>query len=421
MKRRHFIRSTWTLGMAAAALPAMAFNDRPSFNYPGNQRELSDEDFWDSIRRAFTSSPTVLNLNNGGVCPQPIPVLEMQEYFIRKANELPSYYLFNIFAGERESVRIKLANLAGTDPEEICMNRNSSEGLETVILGLNLKAGDEILTTNQDYPNMMNAWRQREKRDGIKVNKISIPVPCEDYAEIVERFKKAITPRTKVILCCHIINLTGQILPVREICDMAHEKGIEVIVDGAHSFAHLDFKVPDLHCDYFATSLHKWLSAPFGTGMLYIQKNKIKNIWPLLGSPEETPETDIRKFESLGTRSFAAELAIAESIRFYHGIGAVRKQERLRFLKNYWATALSENKKVKLNTSLDARFSCALGNFGVEGMEPGELHNKLWSQYKIYTTPIVHPEFKGNRITPNVYTSIQDLDYFIAAVRKIIS
>ncbi|MEI6816167.1 MAG: aminotransferase class V-fold PLP-dependent enzyme, partial [Bacteroidota bacterium] len=293
------------------------------------------------------------------------------------------------------------------------------EALETVIFGLDLKAGDEILTTNQDYPNMMNAWNQRVKRDGLKLTTISIPVPPKDLSEIVDAYRKAITPKTKIIHVSHVIFMTGQIMPVREIADMAHEKGIEVICDGAHSFAHLDYKISDLHCDYFGTSLHKWLCAPFGSGLLYVKKEKIEKLWPLLGAPKDFSTTDIRKFEHLGTRSFPIELAIGNSIDFHNGIGSKRKEERLRYLKNYWAEKVGRFPKVKFNTSLMDNQSCAICNFTIEGMEPAKIHEELFSKYKIYTTTITHDEFKGVRITPHVYTKIKDLDFFVSAVEKI--
>ena len=336
----------------------------------------------------------------------------------RIANEGPAYYMWRVLGDARENVRRQLAELAGVSQEEIAINRNSSEGLETILFGLNLKEGDEILTTTQDYPNMMSALHQRELREKIKVVKIKIPVPSEDPQEIVKRFREAITPNTKAILMCHVINLTGQILPVRAVSDMAREKNIEVVCDGAHAFAHLDFKIPDLHCDYYATSLHKWLSAPFGSGMLWVKKEKIKNLWTLLAHPDPQSE-DIRKFETLGTRSFPIELAIGTAINFHNGIGAKRKEERLRYLKNYWAEKVAKFPKVSLNTSLKKEFSGALCNFTIEGWEPGKLTDKLFADYKIVATPIAHDEFKGVRVTPSVYTTMNDLNYFISAVEKI--
>ncbi len=423
--RRSFIRQAGTLTAAASIFPFADIFQTEHVEAAARKIEhlspldaAQDEDFWFTVRQAYTVSPNIINLNNGGVSPQPVVTQDALDRYVRLANQGPAYYMWQTIGMERENVRKGLADLAGVSAEEIAINRNSSEALETVIFGMDLKEGDEVLTTNQDYPNMMSALHQRELRDKIKVVKISVPVPSEDPSVIVDRFRKAITPKTKVILMCHVINLTGQIMPVREVADMAHEHNIELICDGAHSFAHLDFKIPDLHADYFGTSLHKWLCAPFGTGMLWMKKEKIKNIWPLLAHPEPQSE-DIRKFENLGTRSFPIEVAIGTSISFHRGIGSKRKEERLRYLKNYWAEKISLIPKVKLNTSLKSEYSCAIGNFSIDGMEPSQIIDKLFGDYKIYTTPIVHDEFKGVRVTPHVYTSLHELDYFVDAVGKI--
>ncbi len=423
--RRSFIQQAGTIAAAASVLPLMDLFSAEKVEAAAKKIEYlspidaaRDEDFWFTVRQSYTVSPNIINLNNGGVSPQPVVTQDALDRYVRLANQGPAYYMWQTIGMERENVRRGLADLAGVSAEEIAINRNSSEALETVIFGMDLKEGDEVLTTNQDYPNMMSALHQRELRDKIKVVKISVPVPCEDPSIIVERFRKAITPNTKVILMCHVINLTGQIMPVRAVSDMAHEKNIEVICDGAHSFAHLDFRIPELHCDYFGTSLHKWLCAPFGTGMLWMKKEKIKNIWPLLAHPEPQSD-DIKKFENLGTRSFPIEAAIGESISFHNGIGIKRKEERLRYLKNYWAEKIIKLPKVKLNTSLKREYSGAIGNFSIDGMEPSQIIDKLFGDYKIYTTPIVHDEFKGVRVSPNVYTSLGELDYFVGAVEKI--
>ncbi len=424
--RRNFIKQAGTLTGAAATISLLDMLSFENVKAASSRiQNLSpkdaarDEDFWFTVQQAYTVSSEIINLNNGGVSPQPLVTQNALDRYVRICNEGPAYYMWSVLGNGRENVRNKLAELAGVSAEEIAINRNTSEALETVIFGLDLKAGDEILTTNQDYPNMMNAWNQRVKRDGLKLTTISIPVPPKDLSEIVDVYRKAITPKTKIIHVSHVIFMTGQIMPVREIADMAHEKGIEVICDGAHSFAHLDYKISDLHCDYFGTSLHKWLCAPFGSGLLYVKKEKIEKLWPLLGAPKDFSTTDIRKFEHLGTRSFPIELAIGNSIDFHNGIGSKRKEERLRYLKNYWAEKVVRFPKVKFNTSLMDNQSCAICNFTIEGMEPAKIHEELFSKYKIYTTTITHDEFKGVRITPHVYTKIKDLDFFVSAVEKI--
>lgn len=378
----------------------------------------ANEDFWFTVQQAYSSSPTIINLNNGGVSPQPIIVQDAVDRYNRVSNEGPAKFMWHVLGPGRETVREKLANLAGCSPEELAINRNSSEALETIIYGLELKKGDEVLLTHQDYPNMRNAWAQREKRDGIILNKISLPVPIKSKEEVIKLFEAAMTPKTKVVLVTHMINLTGQILPVKEIADIAHAKGIEVICDGAHTFGHLDFKIPDLGCDYFGTSLHKWLCAPFGTGMLYVKKDKISGLWPLFGSHKEPNSDDIRKFEDLGTRAFPSELGIGHAINFHNGIGSARKQARLQYLKKYWVNKVKDIPGIILNASPEIENTCALFNFGIEGKEPGDICNYLYEHYKIYVIAINHDEIKGVRVTPHIYTTLEDLDLFAKGVRE---
>jgi selenocysteine lyase/cysteine desulfurase len=326
--------------------------------------------------------------------------------------------MWRILDQGREALREKLADLAGCSAEEIAINRNATEGLNTVIFGLNLKAGDEVVLTKQDYPNMLNAWKQREKRDGVKLVYLDLDLPSENDDAIAQQFIKAFTPRTRVVHITHLVNWVGQVLPVRKIADEAHKRGIEVIADGAHSFALFDFKIPDLGCDYYATSLHKWLSAPFGSGMLYIRQPKIRNVWALL-SNNEPDGPDIRKFESLGTRSFASEMAIGTAIDFHHSIGTARKFARAHYLKNYWAERVRELPGVKIHTSLKPEFAGAVALFSIDGMKPGEIESQLLSKYKIHTSPIDWENIHGVRVTPHVYHTPKDLDRLVAAITAI--
>ena len=376
----------------------------------------SDEEFWYYIQQSFTVSPGIINLNNGGVSPAPKTIQEAMKRYYDYCNEAPSYYMWRILDQGREPLRKNLATLAGCDVEEIAINRNASEGLETVIFGLPLKAGDEVVASRQDYPNIINAYKQRELRDGIKLVWINLELPSENEDYLVTQYVKAFTPRTKIVNITHIINWNGQILPVKKIAQEAHKRGIEVVVDGAHSFAHIQFKIPDLDADYFATSLHKWLYAPIGSGMLYVKKEKIKNIYPLFATSESPLKDDIRKFENLGTRPFFIEQAIGKAVEFHDMIGIERKQKRLHYLKNYWMDKVKNVPKVKLNTSLDPRWGCAIGNVAIEGKKPGELDAFLFEKYKIHTVGIVWENINGVRITPNVYTTIKNLDLLVEAI-----
>ncbi len=347
-----------------------------------------NEDFWNYIRESYTVSPNVINLNNGGVSPQPKVVQDAHIRFYQYCNEAPSYYMWRILDQGREGLRNKLADLAGVSPEEIAINRNATEGLNSIIFGLNLKEGDEVVLSKYDYPNMMNAWKQREKRDKIKLVWIDLPQPLENDAAIVKLYENAITTRTKIVHVTHLINWSGNIVPAKAIADMAHKKGCEVIVDAAHSFGHIDFKIEDTGADYLATSLHKWLCAPFGSGLMYIKKDKIKNVWALLSSTDPDGG-DIKKFESLGTRSFASEMAIGTAVDFHHTIGAKRKEDRLRFLKDYWTEKAVKLPGAKICTSLQANYSCAIANIGFDGWQAQQIEAKLFEKYKIHSVSII--------------------------------
>lgn len=422
--RRKFLRqlsaaSGWLgfLSLSHTSFAQEALTHTQRFHALTDAAAVNDETFWGWIKTQFTVSPNLLNLNNGGVSPQPKVVQDAHIRFYQYSNEAPTYYMWRILDEGREALRAKLAALAGCDAEEIAVNRNATEGLNTVIFGLNLKAGDEVVLTKQDYPNMINAWKQREKRDGIKLKWINLELPQEDDELIVKQFVNAFTPATKVVHVTHMINWTGQILPIRRIADEAHRRGIEVIGDGAHTFAHLDFRIPDTGCDYYATSLHKWLCAPFGSGMLWIKKEKIPKVWALLSNDKPDGE-NIRKFESLGTRSFASEMAIGNAVDFHQIIGNARKEQRLRFLKDYWTKAIADLPQVSFLQP--SRQSCAIANFALKGKTPGELASLLHNKYKIHTVAIDWENIHGVRVTPHIYTSLSDLDRLVTAIREIV-
>ena len=378
----------------------------------------SDEDFWAVIQQSFSVTRGIINLNNGGVSPSPRMVTEAFVRYTWQQEDATAYTMWQILEPQSETVRAGLAEMFGCDAEEIAITRNASESLEILLMGLDLKSGDEILTTTQDYPRMLTTLRQRELREGLKLNLIKIPIAPENVDDIAAAFARAITPKTKLILISHQINLTGQINPVSKVCEMARARGIETIVDGAHSFAQFDFGRDDLQCDYFGTSLHKWLYAPKGTGMLYVRKEKIPKVWALMAS-EDKNRNDIRKFEEIGTHSAAMRLAIGEAILYHNAIGGKRKEERLRYLSRYWMNKLKDVPKIGFNTSFDPKQSCAIANFKIEGIDPAAIGNYLMSKHKIFTTPIVHDEFSGIRITPNVYTTLWELDRFCGVVEGI--
>ena len=423
--RRAFLRRTATLAGAfsvnslfrqAHAADFAAAADSVRNLAPAEAAQ--NEDYWSVIQRAYSVNPDIVNLNNGGVSPSPIVVQEAVERYNQLTNEGPSYYMWQILDQGREPLREKLAALAGAKPGEIAIDRNSTEALNTIIYGLPLKAGDEVIGTKQDYPHMIEAYRQRAERDGIVYKQISFDFPIEDDDAIVRAYEQAITPKTKLIHVTHMINWVGQTLPVAKIADMAHAHNVEVLADGAHSFGLIDFKVPDLHCDYFGTSLHKFLSAPIGSGMMYIQADKIEKVWPLTCA--SNPRSgDIRKFEDLGTRSFPIEQGIGEAINFHEGIGAARKQQRIFYLKNYWSTRVQSIPKVKLHTSLKPEYSCAIGGVSIDGMTPPQVAGALFDKYKIHTVGIVWENISCVRITPHVYSRTADLDLLVKAIGEV--
>ncbi len=381
----------------------------------------ANEDFWFAARMAFTVDRNLLNFNNGSVCPAPKAVQEAMHRYWTVTNLSPSHYVDELLLPETEVIREDLAREFGCSPEELALTRNTSEGLHTVILGMPLKAGDEVLTTTQDYPSMLSSLEQRATREGIVVKKFKYPSPPKSPRELTELFLANITPRTRAILVSHLTFTTGQIFPIKDICAEARRRGIFTIIDGAHGFAHLDFKVSEIGCDFYATSLHKWLTAPVGTGFLYMRRDLIPDVWPLTGVPAAM-RSNIRKFESVGTQPVAMRNAIADALAFHRGLGAKRKEERLRYLRRRWFNALKEVPNVRMHISDDPAQSCGIGALSIQGLPSDKLTAELITKYKIHVrTRLIPNEFDCIRITPNIYSSLDDVDRFTRAIREIAS
>jgi isopenicillin-N epimerase len=377
----------------------------------------SDEDYWAEIRNAFTVDRNVINLNNGYASPAPLVVQDAMRRYLDYSNMGPLHTMINILEKQVEEVRRRVAKVAGCDPEEIALTRNASESLENAQYGIDLKPGDEVLTTNQDYPRMLTTFRQRERREGIVLKMISFPVPPPSMDDLYQRFERAVTPKTKLILLCHITNRTGQIFPVRKIADMAHARNIPVIVDGAHAFNHFPFNLSELGCDYYGVSLHKWTCAPIGTGFLYVRKSRIASTWSLMASADRQKD-DIRKFEEIGTHPAANHNAISAALIFNENIGIDRKAARLRYLRDRWAHRLAQNPKVKILHSEDPAQSCGIGFLSFNGVNAQKISEALLSKYAIITAHSPHEEYDGLRITPHIYSTIGDIDYFAESVEK---
>jgi selenocysteine lyase/cysteine desulfurase len=389
-------------------------------SHPATPAEVaSDEEFWTEVARAFTVDRSMVNFNNGGVSPAPDFVQEALKRHLDFTNMAPAYTMWRILEPQRESVRKRMARQWGVHAEEVAITRNASESLQILQFGHELQRGDEILTSTQDYPRMITTFRQRERREGVVLKQIRLPIPAEDAAEVARRFEAGITDRTRLILMSHMINITGQILPVREVVEMANRHGIPVIVDGAHALAHFDFQIPDLGCDNYSSSLHKWLFAPIGTGFLWVKRERIPHIWPLMAAAEARDD-NIRKFEEIGTHPEANFLAIAEALTFHQGLGSARKTERLVYLRNRWAERLLENERVTLHTSLKPGFAAGIATVQVDGIPSGQLSNWLWNRYRIFTVGIVHAEFEGVRVSPSVYSTLEEIDRFSEAMEEAI-
>ena len=378
-----------------------------------------DERYWREIQQAYSADRGIVNLNNGGVSPSPIVVQNAMKRHLDFSNTTPAYSMWRILEPQREPVRRRVARFFKCSPEEIAFTRNASESLQICQNGFDMEPGDEVLTTTQDYGRMINTFKQRECRDGIIMKQFKIPIPADNDNEIVRLFEKNITSKTKMILMCHMINITGQILPVKKVVKMARKYNIPVIVDGAHTFAHFEFDANDLDCDYYASSLHKWLCAPHGTGLLYVRKNKIADLWPLQ-APAECSMEDIRKFEEIGTHPAANYLAIGDALTFHQGIGTKNIEQRLIYLRDRWAKRLLKNDRIKLHTSLKPGKGCAIATVQIEGIDTSDVSKHLWDKYKIFVVAIKHPEFEGCRITPHIYTTTEEIDRFSDAMEHIV-
>lgn len=378
-----------------------------------------DEDFWFTIQQAFAVDRSLINLNNGGVSPAPETVMSAVRRHDAYSNHAPSKTAWRDLRPNVENVRTRLAASFGAHREEIAIVRNATEALDNVLFGVDLAPGDEVVTSDQDYGSMLSALEHRVARHGIVVKKVSLPTPAPSAEALVGAFEAAISDRTKLVLVCHVVNLTGQILPIRDICRVAHARGARVVVDGAHSFAHFPFTRDELECDYFGTSLHKWLNAPIGTGMLYVKRELVKGLWPLFGQMDVGAD-DVRKFESYGTYPVGDRLAIAEALTFHEGIGVERKAARLRYLRDRWVARFRDDPRVRLHAHPNVADSCAIATVGIVGVDSGALGRHLMREHRIVTTTITHAVIDGIRVTPGIYTTLREVDLFADALTDVL-
>ena len=412
MNKRTFLKACTLLGASA-----------PWFSYAKTQTShslASDEDFWAGIRGGYRLKPDYINLENGYYNITPQATLEKYIQHIREVNLQGAYYMRTVQFDNKKRIAARVARLVGCPEDTLVLTRNTTESLDTIISGFPWKAGDEAIFAIQDYGAMQDMFKQVARRQGIVLKTISLPTNPASDQEIVDLYAKAITDKTKLIMVCHLVNVTGQINPVRQICDMAHARGVEVMVDGAHAVAHFEFKISELNCDYYGASLHKWLAVPLGVGILHVRKEKIAQIWPLIAE-EGVPLTDIKHLNHVGTIPVHTDLAVDDAIDFYEKLGPARKEARLRYLQNYWTTKVRAIPRVRLHHPADPTKSCAIANVGIEGMKPSDLAERLLKEYKIYTVAIDGGNIHGCRITPNVFTTLPELDVLVKAISELAS
>ena len=418
MDKRTFLKSMAVLG-ASGVTSASGMNKWiDTVAHVSAEKLAEDEAFWEGIRKGYQLKPDYINLENGYYCFLPQETLENYIQHIRDVNYQGSYYMRTVQWDNKKSIAAKLAAVAGCSPEELIITRNTTESLDLVIGGLHWRAGDEAVMAEQDYGSMLDMFKQVAARYGVINKVISVPNHPSSDEEIVTLYASAITDKTRLLMVSHMINITGQILPIRKICDMAHGRGVQVLVDGAHAFAHFKYSISDLNCDYYGTSLHKWLSVPLGAGFLYVRKENIGKVWPLLGE-EGRKEDDVLRLNHIGTHPVSTDLAIGDALDYYQKVGPERKEARLRYLQNYWVNKVRPMKHIILNTPVDPWRSCGIANVGVKGMKPGDFAKTLMDKYKIWTVAIDGAGVHGCRITPNIYTTPTELDAFVKALGEL--
>ncbi|MBK8506426.1 MAG: aminotransferase class V-fold PLP-dependent enzyme [Saprospiraceae bacterium] len=416
MDKREFIKQVglWSVGAFSGfeRLDSLV----KSIEHKSAVEVAEDEEFWLGIRSGYRLKPDYINLENGYYCIVPQEILENLIHHTREINYQGSYYMRSVQWDNKRAMCTKLALIAGCKADEIIITRNTTESLDTVIQGIGWSAGDEAVMAEQDYGAMLDMFKLQAQRHGMINRLVSIPNHPLSDDQIVHLYASVITEKTRLLMVCHMINITGQILPIRKICDMAHSKGVEVMVDGAHAFGHFNFSIEDLACDYYGTSLHKWLSAPLGCGMLYVRQDKIAGLWQMYGEQGKKPN-DIRRLNHTGTHPVQHDLAIGNAIEYLNRIGLARKEARLRHLQNYWTNKVRHLPHIVINTPADPHRSCGIANVGIKHLKPAELADSLLQRYRIWTVAIDGANVHGCRISPNIYTTKEELDIFVAALQ----
>jgi len=417
MKKRTFIKSFGAFSLIPFFnIPSEVFDETSSID---SLKKISEEkELWETVRSHYKLNPDYINLESGFYNIIPSPTLNSFIDHVKRINYEGSFYMRNYLEKDKEEITNSLATLVGCKKDELIITRNTTESLDLIISGFPWMKDDEAIYADQDYGSMKQMFKQVSKRHGVVNKVISIPNHPKSDEEIVSLYENQISNKTRLIMVPHMVNITGQILPVKKICEMAHNNGIEVMVDGAHCIGHFNFKISELGCDYYGSSLHKWLAAPLGSGILYVNKKRISKIWPLIASYVED-KNDIKRLNHIGTHPVHNDLSILNAINYLNWIELKRKEERLRFLQNYLTSALRNNSNIIINTPIESFRNCGISNVGVKGLSPSDLAKKLMLDFKIFTVAIDYANVKGCRITPNVFNTLNDLDQLIGALNKI--
>lgn len=422
LSRKAFLKNSVLASVAIglSKLPSFANSSSPSLiNSTKNKATVKDEKYWLKIREEFCTSINIINLNNAAVSPQPIAVQHAQTKYEQYSNEAPSYFMWEKLANKRDTCRENLAEFAGCAADELAFSRNATEALNTLIYGVKIKTGEEVILSNLDYPFVINSWKQRAEREGIRLKFIQLNFPENSEEEIIAKYKAATSEKTKFIQLTHVINWNGQILPVKKLIDLAHSRNCKVILDAAHSFAHLPYKISELNADYFAASLHKWFCGPFGTGFLQMKKEHIADCFPL-HSAYDSKSDSIQKFEFIGTNSYTAQLALLDALNFQEAIGVELKYKRLSYLRNYWIEKVSALKNFQMfSPNMEKGHGGSIAAFGIKSLSAKAISSFLMERHNIHTGIVNLPEIEAVRISPHIYTSLQELDILVSAIKKL--
>ncbi|MDB4252485.1 aminotransferase class V-fold PLP-dependent enzyme [Flavobacteriaceae bacterium] len=420
MNKREFLKN---VSLAAVGLPFIRTSFSTSLNtlkHLSPNQIATEENFWLQVRKDYSLKPDYINLESGYYNIIPNPTLNHMIDHARMVNYEGSYYMRTVQWDQKNAMAAKLAKVVGTSAKNLIITRNTTESLDMVIKGMNWKKGDEAVYAKQDYGAMKMMFEQVSRRYGTKNIIVSVPNHPTSDEEIVRIYQNAITSRTKLLMVCHMVNITGQILPIKKICQMAHKKGVQVMVDGAHCVGHFQFKIDDLECDYYGSSLHKWLAVPLGTGMLYVRDKHIDNLWPVFAEHHREPG-DIARLNHVGTHPVYHDLSIENAIEYYAMLGAERKEARLRYLQEYWSSKVRTHPNIIVNTPKESFRACGIANVGLKNLKPHELAKQLMDRYQIFTVAIDYANVQGCRISPNVFTTTQELDVFVKALQELAS